>query len=126
MNFKEFSFFARETELIPRFCTLSDLLLMFRQCTTKSVVDYDLSSTNKNMESAAHLGVKDFERCCATMAIRFVRRGSRVLRTKEDNNHHLTSESIREKIMLLLKQIANSRGVEKNHVRFVSRMNNFQ
>ena len=138
MTFNEFSFFARECELVPRFCSLSDLLVIFRENRQLHGGDFGLSmngSANLHTSLPAHMNLKNFQRCLATIAVRFVRRDSRVLRTNQDDTHHLTSESMREKVLLLLKKIANSRGVTLmalkprsgySHIRFVSRMNGFR
>ena len=138
MTFNEFSFFSRECELVPRFCSLSDLLVIFRENRQLHGGDFSLSmngSANLHTSLPAHMNLKKFQRCLATIAVRFVRRDSRVLRTNQDDTHHLTSESMREKVLLLLKKIANSRGVKLmalkprsgySHIRFVSRMNGFR
>ena len=135
LSFDEFAAFARDCELVPRFCSLSDLIVIFRENRVLHQGDFNLEYTGKAQDVAAHMLFHGFARSLATVAVRFVRRDTRGLHTSvASSSHHLIGEGVREKVLLLLKQIANSRGVKNMalrprryaHVRFVSRMNGFQ
>jgi hypothetical protein len=128
--------FARDhsfcIHLLCRHIINSDLIVIFRENRKLHKSDYDLQYS---VGGPAHMQQKGFQRSLATIAVRFVRRDARTLQAATDGStHHLTAENSREKALLLLKNIANSRGVRMMalrprryaHVRFVSRMNGFK
>jgi hypothetical protein len=134
MSFDEFASFGRDCEIVPQFCSLTDLIVVFRENRVLHQGDFNLEYSGSSTECVAHMLLSGFIRALATVAVKFVRRDSKALHTKMDRTHHLTAESSREKVMALLKTIANSRGVRAMalrprryaHVRFVSRMNGFK
>lgn len=138
MSFNEFSHMARECDLIPRYLSLSQLLVVFRQYRKIFAGDFDLDYSGVGAQVPAHMDFEGFCNALCSIALKYVRRG----RLQLNKNMHydgsddglISFEDPREKVMALLKTIANSRGIRQMAlrprraatVRFRSRMSGFR
>ena len=115
----ELAVMARECGIVPQILNLSALGVVFREHRERRWKE----------NGTAHVGSQGFVGILAAIAVRFVHSNMNRVETGA-----LVGDSPREKVLQLLKTIANSRGVQLmasrprryTHIRFVSRMNGFQ
>ena len=130
---------ARECDLIPRYLSLSQLLVVFRRHRKLYAGDFDLDYSGVGAQVPAHLELEGFENALCMVALKYVHRGCNELRPRSQfdetsDDGALAFEDPREKVLTLVKTIANSRGIRQMAlrprraatVRFVSRMNGFR
>jgi hypothetical protein len=139
LSFNEFSYMARECDLIPRYLSLSQLLVVFRRHRKLYAGDFDLDYAGIGAQVPAHMELDGFENALCTVALKYVHRTCHELKPKstfdeKSDDGALSFEDPREKVLALVKTIANSRGIRQMAlrprraatVRFVSRMNGFR
>ena len=137
MSFNEFAYMARECDLIPRYLSLSQLLIVFRQHRKIHAGDFDLDYSGVGAPGARAHGAHRFCKRVCTVAPACATRDTSWVEDRNRTDYRtaeVSFEGPRAKVLALVKTIANSRGIRQMalrprravSVRFVSRMNGFK